>query len=404
MTRQFFVWLHRWAGLTMTGFSILVGLTGSLLAFLPELNHWLAPRLYPGSHAGVELDAATIARRAEALIPKARVNSIDLGVVGTATVGLEPRPDAPPLDFDTLYLDPVNGEELGRLKSGGVPATLNEIMPFIYKLHSALAVDDIGGWILGIVALLWTIDCFVAFYLTLPLSHHRGGKSFFTRWKPAWLVKWSASNYRVNFDLHRAGGLWLWAMLLVFAWSGVYMDLNGFYSRATSLFTDYEQPVWARPAPPPREDTREPLEWGVAQEIARRLIDEQARRHGFRIERPLAFYFMREKGLYEYRVRSSRDIGDKNGQTSIDFDAHTGALENVNLPTGQHAGATLTTWLIELHTANLFGLPYRIFVCGLGMVIVMLSVTGVYIWLKKRRARKVHARLTVTRHLEEFDV
>ena len=45
----------------------------------------------------------------------------------------------------------------------------------------------------------------------------------------------------------------------------------------------------------------------------------------------------------------------------------------------------MTTWLIELHMANLFGLPYRIFVCVLGLVIVMLSVTGVYIWWKKRR-------------------
>jgi len=401
MHRAAWVAIHRWIGLALAAFLVILGLTGGLLAFLPELNHWLAPRLYPGPHAGVELDVATLAQRAETLVTGSRANSVDLRDVGTATVGMEARPDAPPLDFDTLYLDSVSGGELGRLKSGDLPTTLNEIMPFIYNLHSALAVGDVGGWILGIVALLWTIDCFVAFYITLPLSHRRGGKSFLARWKPAWLVKWNASNYRVNFDLHRAGGLWLWAMLLVFAWSGVYMDLNGFYSRATSLFIDYEQPVWARPAPPPREDAREPLEWKAAQEIARRLMDEQARGHGFRIERPLAFYFMREKGLYEYRVRSSRDIGDKNGQTSIDFNAYTGALENVSLPTGQRAGATLTTWLIELHMANLFGLPYRIFVCGLGMVIVMLSVTGVYIWWKKRHARKAHARSAATRHLEE---
>jgi uncharacterized iron-regulated membrane protein len=40
--------------------------------------------------------------------------------------------------------------------------------------------------------------------------------------------------------------------------------------------------------------------------------------------------------------------------------------------------------------ANVFGLPYRIFVCILGLVIAMLSVTGVYIWWKKRRARNAH--------------
>lgn len=39
-------------------------------------------------------------------------------------------------------------------------------------------------------------------------------------------------------------------------------------------------------------------------------------------------------------------------------------------------------------TAEVFGLPYRIFVCGLGIAIAMLSVTGVYIWWKKRRLRR----------------
>jgi uncharacterized iron-regulated membrane protein len=40
--------------------------------------------------------------------------------------------------------------------------------------------------------------------------------------------------------------------------------------------------------------------------------------------------------------------------------------------------------------ADVFGLPYRIFVCVLGLIITMLSVTGVYIWWKKHKAR-IHA-------------
>jgi uncharacterized iron-regulated membrane protein len=57
------------------------------------------------------------------------------------------------------------------------------------------------------------------------------------------------------------------------------------------------------------------------------------------------------------------------------------------LPQGQYSGNTLTAWLMALHMANVFGLPYRIFVCLLGLAIVMLAVTGVVIWLKKRRVR-----------------
>jgi uncharacterized iron-regulated membrane protein len=394
MTRNFFVWLHRWTGLAMAAFLIVVGLTGSLLAFLPELDRAIAPKLFPGPHAGAELDPAALARRAEALAPSARANTVYVGYVGTAQVGMEARAGAAPLDFSQIYLDSVTGEELGRVKHGGLPATAGAIMPFVYSLHYELAMGDIGGWILGLVALAWTLDCFVGFYLTLPTPSGRSKKTFFTRWKPAWLVKWRGSVFRVNFDLHRAGGLWLWAALLLFAWSSVFMDLNGFYARATRLFLDYEPPIWALPAPPPHEETRQPLQWEEAQVIARRLMDEEAGKHGFVIERPLAFYFLRNKGLYEYRVRSGRDIGDKAGSTSIHFDAYSGALRNVQLPTGLHAGNTFTTWLVELHMANLFGLPYRIFVCALGLVIVGLSGTGVYIWWKKRRARMGIARGT----------
>jgi uncharacterized iron-regulated membrane protein len=387
MSRSFWVWLHRWAGLAMAAFLILVGLTGSLISFWLELNHWLTPQMYPGPRAGIELDAATLARRAEAIVPQARTNTVYLGYPGSVMIGMEARPGSPPLDFNFIHLDPVTGKELGRATWGGLPRRLNDIMPFIYSLHMSLAAGETGGWILGVVALIWTIDCFVAFYLTLPATGKRTQTGYFSRWKPAWLIKWRGSAYRVNFDLHRAGGLWLWGMLLIFAWSSVSFDLNGFYTRVTQFFLDFEQPVWAQSSIRP-VDGREPLTWEDAQGTGARLMDEQARRQGFAVERPMALYILRDQGLFEYRVRSSRDIGDKAGQTSVFFDAYSGELRSVSLPTGQHSGNTLTTWLTELHTANLFGLPYRIFVCFLGLAIVMLSVTGVYIWWKKRKARQ----------------
>ena len=42
-------------------------------------------------------------------------------------------------------------------------------MGFIYDLHTSLTTRTDWGWrFVGAVALLWTIDCFVAFFLTLP--------------------------------------------------------------------------------------------------------------------------------------------------------------------------------------------------------------------------------------------
>jgi uncharacterized iron-regulated membrane protein len=86
-------------------------------------------------------------------------------------------------------------------------------------------------------------------------------------------------------------------------------------------------------------------------------------------------------------VKSSRDIG-KYGSTVVLFDAQNGALKAVSLPTGQYTGNTLTTWLAQLHMAKVFGLPMQIFVCVMGLVVAMLSVTGIVIWLQKRRSSK----------------
>jgi uncharacterized iron-regulated membrane protein len=224
---------------------------------------------------------------------------------------MAPRPGEAPFDFGSLVLGAVTGGELGRLQWGSLPTPLDGVMPFVYSLHYQLAMSETGAWISGIVALVWTIDCFIAFYLTLPRPSRGALRNFVTRWKPAWLVKFRASTDRINFDLHRAGGLQLWPMLLVFAWSSVFFNLNQIYMSATRLALDIEPPPWKWPARPSRDDGREPLNWEEAQAIGTRLMAEQALEHGFTIERPDALYFKRGKGLVQYRVLSSHDLGDR---------------------------------------------------------------------------------------------
>jgi uncharacterized iron-regulated membrane protein len=390
MIRPLLVLLHRWCGLSKAALLVVTGLTGSLLAFWPELNHVMAPELYPGPSAGVELDAGTLAARAEALHPGAQVVTVNLCYVpGTAELGVRPSPGAPPLGFDYLLLDPVTGAERGRLSRGSAPAALHDMLPFIYRLHFSLALGAAGGWILGLTAIVWTFDSLVGFYLALPRPSRNGVRDFLSRWRRSWMVKRSGSFYRVNFDLHRAGGSWLFVILLIFSWSSVSMLMSGFYTRAMQIAFDYEPHVWAwkqsRPSPLPAG--REMIGWRDANQLAERHMATQSKEKGFIVERPLAMYLARENALYQYRVRSSLDVGDRQGLTSILFDAYTGELHSVVLPTGERWANSFTTWIYELHKANVFGLPYRIFVSLFGMSVALLSITGVCVWWTKRSAR-----------------
>jgi len=388
MVRQIFVFIHRWAGLAMTVFLILVGLTGSMLAFKTDLERLVCPRIYATPRLGVPpLDMATLAERANARVPHGEVVAVGIEEPDQTLVVFDPREDPATgkpyeLGFIQMFVDPWTGEELGRRRPGDLSEGLINLMPFVWGFHITLELGGWGAWILGVVALVWTIDCFVGFYLTLPVSTGQ----FWRRWKPAWLVKWRAGAYRLNFDLHRAGGLWVWAMLLIFAWSSVMLNLPAVYEPVTRAVLDY-QPLQghgnASSPLPPRLDFRAAVSTGE------RLMAEQAKKNGFSVERPIMFY--RIGKVYSYFVKSSRDIRDKGGLTCINFDGDTGELISLELPTGKHSGNTVTNWLRALHMADVFGLPYRIFVCVLGLLITMLSVTGVYIWWKKRKAR-VHRR------------
>lgn len=387
----------------MAGFLIVVGLTGSLLAFYPELERLLNPHFYPKQVLPKMLDPATLAELVETRIPNAQVNAVMMEAnPGATIVSIRSRPDGSgqpaALGFDQIIVDPYTGEELARRQFGAISEGLINLMPFIYKLHYELALGKFGMWVLGICALIWTLDCFVGFYLTLPqrrknasialpVTAKENHPNWWRRWWAAWKIRWRSSAYKLNFDLHRASGLWLWLVLLIFAWSSVYMNLwDTVYTWTTRAVFEYKErwtelPRLDQPIDEPR------LNWREAQTVGERLMAEQSRIHGFEVEKVVALRLERDRGAYNYIVRSSRDILDRRGRTMLLFDADNGEFRLLVLPTGWLAGNTVSHWLYALHMANVFGLPWRIFVCILGLVIVMLSVTGIVIWMKKRRAR-----------------
>lgn len=393
MIHRCFVWLHRWTGLTMTVFLILVGVTGSVLAFKTRIDRLINPQIYADPKAGAApLDPATLAERAEAQFPHMRVGFF---AVEREQVEIECVPRNNPatgkpfeLDFDQLFLDPYTGNVLGKRKFGDLSEGRINFTPFVYKLHTSMAAGPKGEWVLGIVALLWTLDSFVGFYLTLP----RGPGSFWKRWKHAWWVKWRASFFRVNFDLHRASGLWFWLLVFVFAWSSVMLALSPVYERVTGALFDYERvdAMMSYALPQPKDHPK--LDWRAAQEAGQRLVAEQAALHGLTITRPYGMAYIAEFGVYAYDVRVAQDIRGHGWDTGVWVDGDTGALRKLFLPYGEHTGNTISTVLWGLHYGDIRDiLAYRILVFIFGLVIVILAVTGVYIWWKKRKARDLAA-------------
>ncbi|SFK82798.1 PepSY-associated TM helix domain-containing protein [Methylocapsa palsarum] len=421
MTRQFWVLMHRYSGLTMTLFLVITGLTGSVLAFKDELDLWLNPDLLTvAKHDAPMLDPLVLRGKAEAQDPRMRVDSAPLYVEPGRSfeAGLAPRVKSAPIEqFVALpdflagafgddesgrvtYLDPYTGETLGERNLTAFSVGRANIIWFIYRLHMTLALpgrySGLGAFILGVTALVWTIDCFVSFYLTFPRSRASGGairKTWLSRWKPAWLIKWSGGAYRINFDIHRAFGLWTFAMLFIFAWSSVGFNLNEVYTPVMNALFGAPPPQPHAMAMPTRAVVLEnpALDWPEARARGRVLLEEKARKDGFTIKREVILALDRESGRYTMCANTLAAAGES--PACAEFDAETGAEASKPEPDPQAAktplSETISSLLAMLHMARVFGLPMKIFVCVMGLVITMLSVTGVYIWWKKRRARMV---------------
>jgi len=386
--------LHRWAGLAMAAFIILVGLTGSLLAFYWELEALLSPSQFVEPHAGaIALDAGELANLALQREPRAYVTEVYLPQPGRAEIRVAPRPLSTnsTLAFDEILLDPFTGRELGRRTWGAISQGRQNLMPFIYEFHYSLALGDTGVWLLGIIALVWTLDCFTGLLITLPARRTRrtSRRSFWARWKKAWKIQWRTSRWRLNFDLHRAGSLWLWLVLLVFAWSSVYMNLwDTVYTRVTASVMEFHPP-WVELAQRKACADIPVRDWQEVDDTAIRLMQTEATVTGFSSLRPVSLRYYANYCAYRYRILSTLDVSDRLGHTDLYFDAANNQVLLRDYPSGQYTGNTVTNWLFALHTAHVFGLPYKLFVSVLGVALAVISATGVLIWWKRRSA---HAR------------
>jgi uncharacterized iron-regulated membrane protein len=225
--RPFLVRLHRYAGLAIALFLFVAGATGAIIAWDHELDGALNPGFFkarsgPGAPA---LAGLVLAERLEARDPRLQVTYAPLAVApGEAWVArvaprIDPATGRPfPLDFDQVALDPATGQVQGRRLWGRAALDRLHLLPFLYKLHYTLHLPGTWGVLfMGGVGLLWALDSFVALWISFP---RRGA------WRRSFTVGWRQGGARLLFDLHRSGGVWAWAGLLVLATTSVSMNLG----------------------------------------------------------------------------------------------------------------------------------------------------------------------------------
>lgn len=410
--RPAWVIAHRWAGLSLALFLTLAGLTGAMMAFYDELEALIAPQLHivqPPSPQAEPLSSIELREKVQAAYPGALINYLPLQVEPGHSLKLDIRrrdagrigPWSP--EVDEVFVDPYTGRILGERLWGDISQGAINFMPFIYRLHYTLLADKTGRYVLGIAALIWVLDTLVGFYLTWPIrrTNKDTGPSWWSRWKPSWLVRWTGGETKLTFDLHRAGGLWLWPILLVFAWSSVMFNLKEVYDPVMRIFGAEKLLDGITNLSRPNYEPQ--LDFAAAAARGRALIASEAAQRGLSLEPEglSALSYRPAVGAYVYYFTTDRDFTRRGGRSLVVFDGDSGELRKLMLPQGANGANTFTEWMIALHMARVWGLPYRMAVTAIGLMVTVLSVTGVLIWMRKRQARSFAAEKVNRRRLAD---
>lgn len=399
--RGFLVIIHRWAGLFIAVFLLVAGLTGSLISWDHELDEWLNPDLFEATQAGAPMPPLALVSGFEASDQRARVTSFPLSFEEgkTAELFVEPRIDPATgkpyeLDYNQVYLEPATGDVAGKRYWGKISLDRRDILPFLYKLHYSMHVPDFfnsdrwGVWLMGIVGLVWMFDCFVGLWLTFPavVRSQPSNRSWMQRWAPAWRIKTSASFYRLNFDIHRAAGLWMWLFLLLLAFTSISMNLGTEVVRPMlSKISALTPEIWDTRTPAPLDKPIAPtMSFGT-------ILDHAAKEAGNRSwQEPLgSAQYSQEFGVYSVSFfKPGAEHGEGGmGTKTLYFDGTTGAGLGDSVPWSGTAADLFMQLQFPLHSGRIAGVPGRIMLSLMGIVVAALSLTGIVIWFKKRLAR-----------------
>ena len=354
--RRILLTLHLWLGLAAGIFLIVLGLTGSVIAFENDIDHWMHPELFYVKAGPQTLPEQGLIRRAEAHVAPARVAAVQvLRGAGFARV-------MQTTDGQSVFVNPYDGAILGTVRGG---FAIDPVIGYIHQIHLRLVPNPRDAPQLAAVGK--TAVSFAGLILCLLVPT---GLILFWRSRRT-TIKWSASWFRVCFDLHHVIGLYASLFLLIMAFTGI---LIGFDAGERAL---YAVTGSGRPANMPRPQSS-PAPGDItadrAIEIARASIPNAS----------IAGLFLpvNRNGVWTILMRVPEETSET-VHSSVAIDRYSGRVLQVRNFLTYSQGYRLIRFNRSIHTGDIWGLPSHIVASLTSLLLVAMVFTGLVIWWRK---------------------
>ncbi|MGE9313468.1 PepSY-associated TM helix domain-containing protein [Niabella sp. CJ426] len=370
-------WFHLWLGLVSGLVFFIMGLTGAIYAYQPELSRLTQPYLTVKEERGPYLPVSQLSEIAAKQLPGKKPTRIIYYAKDRAvTVHFIKRGSEP--YYWAVYLNPYSGEVL---KTSN---TETEFFRFILRGHMYLWLPQpIGKVVVAACMVIFTVIVVSGLILWWPRNKNSR--------KSSYTLKLNASPKRLNYDLHRVLGFYAsWVLVFIIA-TGLAWSFESVMKAEYWLFSGGKE----RPAPPkfvspnPGHSTTQPA-----------------------LDKILFTATQSYPGIEHYQVRlpdsdsASVNIvmyleeGKYAPADNLYFNQYTAerfTAQNWGLYKDANAGEKANRMTYDIHTGGIGGFPGRTLVFFAGLIAASLPVTGFYIWWgkKKKKKKKTVAKLTI---------
>ena len=376
--RKFWLKIHLYLGLFAGAVFVLIGLSGSLLAFGSTLDEWLNPELMTvavGNENTIKPLDDIVAVGLKALPADGKILDLEFPKHPGVPFQLwfeQPSPKSSDLERHQILINPYTGAATGqRLLIDFQRPWRDPLMDFILRFHYSLALGSPGMTIVGFIGLALMFSVLTGLILWWP---HPG------KLRKALTIKRNASSERLNFDLHKTLGFYSAIILLFLLMSGVYLIFPDYGRGLVSIFSPVEEPwpVYQSTAP---NDNKSPISLAEVKAITDARFPEGEYRW---------IVFPQNKlDVYLVGIREANEVNTKIPYRSLWIDQYSGKILHVRENRTATAGGLFEQWLYPLHSGEAFGLTGQSIILITGLAPLMLYVTGIIRWLQKLRVRKV---------------
>ena len=379
-TKNSWLFLHRWFGILTAAFLLIAAVTGCVLTMRVSLDRMVNADLivYSGA-SSVRLPPIDAVALYEQANPDIQVTGfpLSMGPEENLPVNITARPGQADPEHDQVFLNPSTGDVVGT-RSTEPSLSKRQIIPLIAEFHYNLLIGDFGRIFMGFVALGWMISAGIGLYLTLPRK-----KPFFKNWWPIWIYSPKRSFARQMLDIHRSSALWLFPFLFFLAFTSVSLNFFGeVYAPAATAISPLEKSLFDEETPFP-DGSIPTLTYtdGFA------LASEQAKLEGLSWQ-PATILYNPQWNLYGVTFTDNGALNYKHlGPIYYYMDAVTGDFVHEVNPYTDSFGLVMIRVLYPTHSGE-FGGGFTVFLIFiLGLATAEQCITGIWVWLKKRRPR-----------------